>query len=57
MTPKTPNPTDLGPMSCALATHYGLGVLLELGFIIWSVRLLQQIRQESLEYERPLQSS
>lgn len=39
-----------------LPTHYGLGVLLELGFIIRPVGLLQQVRQESLEYKRPLQS-
>lgn len=52
-----------GPTSCApgqggtrLSTHYGLGVLLELGLIVRPVCLLQQVRQESLEHKRPFRA-
>lgn len=41
----SPAPRGRGP----LPTHYGLGVLLELGLIIRPVGLLQQVRQEPLE--------
>lgn len=51
-----PRPAPPGQGGTRLSTHYGLGVLLELGFIVRPVRLLQQVRQESLEHKRPFRA-
>lgn len=47
-----PPPVRLQRGGALQPTHYGLGVFLEFGFIVWPVCLLQQVRQKSLEYKR-----